>query len=322
MGNPISSNFPLPSGDQTGWPWAEAVSLAKYTEFSNWPRITIVTPNYNFGEFLERTIRSVLLQNYPNLEYMIIDGASTDNSIEIIRKYEPWLDYWVSEKDNGQSHAINKGFNRATGDMVTWLNSDDILLPDALYVVGKYLKNLPYIDVLAGACKFINVTRNDETIFKATPEKLYLLPIRCIVWQPSCFYKRQLLDRKKPVDETYEYAMDHELWNYFLSKRVRWHCIDEVLSAHYNRPGNKTNTGGFKIALEKARVYRTYVKEPIPLTFWHRWLRYPLEWLEVYYPRTKRAVRFIWRPLTSLLSLFYGRDKVEAMKWKRWVIKR
>ena len=126
----------LPPIDVTkqGWPWIEASDSLpdKMPNGSDWPRISIVTPSYNQGKFLEETIRSVFLQGYPNLEYIIIDGGSTDNSIEIIKKYEPWLTYWVSEKDRGQSHAINKGFEHATGEIYGWLNSDDYFLPRAL----------------------------------------------------------------------------------------------------------------------------------------------------------------------------------------------
>ena len=103
----------------------------------SWPKISIVTPSYNQGEFLEETIRAVLLQNYPNLEYFIMDGGSTDNSVEIIKTYKPWLTYWVSEKDKGQADAINKGFERVTGDILAWLNSDDTYEPDILKDMEK-----------------------------------------------------------------------------------------------------------------------------------------------------------------------------------------
>src|SRR5688500_5578389 len=101
------------------------------------PRITIVTPSYNQGRFLEQTIRSVLDQGYPNLEYIIVDGASTDDSVQIIRRYEKHLAWWVSEKDKGQSDALNKGFNRATGDLFGFINSDDYLYPGSLDAVAR-----------------------------------------------------------------------------------------------------------------------------------------------------------------------------------------
>src|SRR5262249_42569196 len=117
---------------------------------SPWPRISIVTPSYNQAEFIEETIRSVLLQGYPDLEYVIIDGRSTDNSVGIIQKYEQWLTYWTSERDKGQTEAINKGFERCSGMLNNWINSDDSLRPNALRVVAEASALASDADLISG----------------------------------------------------------------------------------------------------------------------------------------------------------------------------
>src|SRR5215831_1246876 len=129
--------LPPSPADKVGWPWNDDSETAASIE--NPPRISVITPSFNQQRFIEQTIRSVLLQKYPNLEYIIIDGGSTDGSIDIIKKYEPHLTYWESQRDRGQSHAINKGFARATGEILCWLNSDDYYLSGALHTVAKAL---------------------------------------------------------------------------------------------------------------------------------------------------------------------------------------
>jgi glycosyltransferase involved in cell wall biosynthesis len=133
------AHLPPPPPGRTGWPWTEEtppLSPAR-SDGSPWPLISIVTPSYNQIEFIEETIRSILLQGYPNLEYIIIDGGSTAACVDIIRKYSPWLTHWVSEKDRGQAHAINKGLERCTGEIFQWINSDDVLFPGALRAIGE-----------------------------------------------------------------------------------------------------------------------------------------------------------------------------------------
>src|SRR4051794_29425295 len=112
----------------------------------NYPKISVITPSFNQAPFLEETILSIINQDYPNLEYIVIDGGSTDKSVDIIRKYEEKITFWVSEKDNGQSEAINKGFEKATGDIVCWINSDDILLPHALIKVANFFYTNSKVD--------------------------------------------------------------------------------------------------------------------------------------------------------------------------------
>jgi glycosyltransferase involved in cell wall biosynthesis len=122
----------------------------------SWPKISVVTPSYNQSQFLEKTILSVLNQNYPNLEYIIIDGGSTDGSIEIIKKYEKYLTYWVTEKDNGMYDAINKGLKIASGDILAYLNSDDVYYPNTMNIIVDYFVKHPETSLVYGNCDFID----------------------------------------------------------------------------------------------------------------------------------------------------------------------
>ena len=125
------------------------------------PKISVITPSYNQAQFLERTIRSVIEQDYSNREYIIIDGGSSDASADIIRRYADRLTYWVSEKDNGQAHAINKGFAKASGNLLCWLNSDDFYEPDTLPFIADYFKSNPEVDVVCGGTCQVDRRRDD-----------------------------------------------------------------------------------------------------------------------------------------------------------------
>lgn len=179
------------------------------------PKISIVTPSYNQGAYLERTIRSVLEQDHPNLEYIIIDGGSTDGSVDIIKFYEDKIAYWVSEPDSGQSAAINKGFSRATGELFGWLNSDDYLLPRALATVAEMHRENPAAGACVGAGEYVDA--KGRVLLHKEPaevslESLYEWLDVFHFMQPSCFFTREAWNRAGGLDESVHVAMDVDLW--------------------------------------------------------------------------------------------------------------
>jgi len=179
----------------------------------NWPKISIVTPSFNQGQYIEETILSVLSQNYPKLEYIIIDGGSTDETVEIIKKYEQHITYWVSEKDNGQSHAINKGIEKCTGEIFNWLNSDDWYEPDALFAVASAFmknKNIQFVSgyenhVLENGTIILDKGTYLRNTFEETIEA-------CHIAQPSTFFKFDAIKLVGGVSDNLHYIMDGELW--------------------------------------------------------------------------------------------------------------
>ena len=182
---------------------------------SGYFKITIVTPSYNQGAFIEETIDSILSQSYPNLEYMIIDGGSTDNTLEIIKKYEKHINYWVSEKDDGQSHAINKGLNKMTGELFNWINSDDILLPNSLEKVNEvFQKN----DVLCFKGRLKHIKENQLINFELNHSKNEKLMcwLDPVVNQQSTFYHKKAISLMGPLSNDLHYSMDYEWWIKYL----------------------------------------------------------------------------------------------------------
>ena len=182
-----------------------------------YPRISIITPSFNQGKFLEQTILSVINQGYPNLEYIIIDGGSTDGSVEIIKRYSRNIAYWISEKDNGQSAAINKGLTRATGEIVNWINSDDYYEPKALFKVAEGFRN-PEVNIVSGKGRLF---KDDVTVGYTKGVDIYEGNLaKSIGWvrmdQPETFFRKKVIEEIGPLDERLHYLMDRDWWLKYL----------------------------------------------------------------------------------------------------------
>jgi glycosyltransferase involved in cell wall biosynthesis len=177
-------------------------------------RITIVTPSLNQAPFLERTIRSVLGQNYPELEYLVLDGGSTDGSVEILQRYGDRITYWESVSDRGQSHAVNKGLERATGEIVGWINSDDYYLPGALATAAAAFEADSGAEWICGVCRYLDT---DGSLRQLWRPKLPRGPRAAWAYEPwsvpqaSSFWRRETLDRVGRLREDFDYAMDVDL---------------------------------------------------------------------------------------------------------------
>jgi glycosyltransferase involved in cell wall biosynthesis len=220
-----------------------------------YPKITVITPSYNQAYYLEGTILSVLGQNYPNLEYFVIDGGSTDHSTSIISYYEDELSYWVSEKDKGQSDAINKGFKRATGDIVTWLNSDDQFTPRTLHKVAEYFNKNPNLYVVHG--KTILWGDNMEDKIKGCPAVDDLSPYYLAALpfpQPSSFFRREAIEKYGLLDANHHYGMDYD---FFLRIYLNhdFMAVEDIFSRYLLHEESKSVALSYKFAKDYMRVF-------------------------------------------------------------------
>jgi glycosyltransferase involved in cell wall biosynthesis len=199
---------PAPAGRE-GWPWNVETPPSDVRQS---PAISVVTPSFNQAAYLEETIRSVLLQGYAGLEYIIMDGGSTDGSVEIIRKYAPWISHWVSEKDGGQAHAVNKGFRLASGALVGWQNSDDYYYPGAFHLAAAAASSFPDFDVYFGDKDYVDAQgRFLFTRKNVVPTFADMIPWACMN-NESMFLRRQIFERGYFLDETRKHYMDYDFF--------------------------------------------------------------------------------------------------------------
>lgn len=251
-----------------GWPWHVPPILNEggWPRNKPLPRISIITPSYNQGVYIEETIRSILFQGYPNLEYIVIDGGSRDSSVDIIKKYANQISYWESEKDRGQSHAINKGIDRCTGEIFNWINSDDLLMPGALWAVARAYSETPAA-IVAGRTEVFDQNGTIQVV-NASGQTLKnfvrFWEAENFEWtQQGTFIPLKSIREIGGLREDLHYSMDYVMMAQLLAKGIKVSCLKETLSRFRAHPESKTLGKNKDFRLEKVDALRALRDLPI-----------------------------------------------------------
>ena len=259
MTAPALNDLPGP-GKRSGWPWTEA---SPHGDFTNVPVVTIVTPSLNQGRFLEETLRSVLLQGYPNLEYIVLDGGSTDDSRSILERYDPYLSHWESAPDAGQSDALNRGFARAGGEIIGWVNSDDLLSPGAITASVAALVASPEAGFSYGDWALIDAesrVTGHETPPQVTNAGL-LDRLQSYVAQPTLVFRKSALEEAGLLDPDLHLIMDFDLLLRLTARFEGVRASGEIARFRLH-PDAKTPTMQTRAWRERGRVVRRFLDGP------------------------------------------------------------
>jgi len=223
--------------------------------------VSIITPSYNQAPYLEQTIQSVLEQDYPNIEYIVVDGGSADSSVEVIKEYADRLAYWVSEKDSGQAEAINKGFARASGEILAWLNSDDYYMLNTISVVVRCFEQNPDVVMIYGDMLAVDGEGQITNLLKY--KQLTLEDLLCfqIIGQPSVFFRRSALEKTGLLDTSFHFMLDHHLW-IRLAQQGRILHIPQIWSAARYHADAKNRARAAEFGREAFQVLDWAKKEP------------------------------------------------------------
>jgi glycosyltransferase involved in cell wall biosynthesis len=211
-------------------------------------KISVITPSFNQGQFIGDTINSVLSQDIPEIEYVVMDGGSTDDTIQVLKSFGSRV-RWVSEKDNGQADAVNKGLNATNGEIIGWINSDDIYYPGALNEVINFFHLNPDIDVLYGKADHINILGIPFEEYPSEEWNFERLLRHCFICQPALFFRRKVVQQCGPLDQKLNYCMDYEYWIRLALSGLKFQYIGKKLAG--SRLYNENKTLGARVAVHR-----------------------------------------------------------------------
>jgi glycosyltransferase involved in cell wall biosynthesis len=243
------SDLPSPPAGRAGWPWTNG-GTNDWDKTFNWPKISIVTPSYNQGKYIEETIRSVLLQGYPSLQYIIVDGKSNDETSGIISRYSRYVDIVIIENDDGQADAINKGFVHAKGDIFNWINSDDVLAQGALFKIGKAWRDR---HAVAGSVRLFSDSRS-FVLHNERLSTINLATTQCIYTQPGVWLDRKTVLDVGVFDVKYHYCFDKKHLMMYLDRFSNIQYIDDVLVHFRLHEESKTVSVPDRFAAEERKI--------------------------------------------------------------------
>lgn len=284
------------------------------------PTISVLTACLNAEKTIERTLKSIEAQQYPNLQYIVCDGGSTDGTLSILEKYKHLITKLISEKDKNIADAYNKGFRHATGDIWCWLNADDDFMPDALSLVAKTFIEHPEVDVVTGGC--MRVFADGSTCITHVPERFYrLMALRNDIEQPSTFWKANIHRRAGQLDDTYYLALDWEWWNRLKSVGANFYVVSNILSIYYFTETNLTSKAGKRVIDEMHRITRTYSSESIASAYMFLFNQFDMKgYYDVTFRELSKEQKFKFKMALRVLYLIFGREKINSYNWN-WASK-
>jgi glycosyltransferase involved in cell wall biosynthesis len=268
-------------------------------------KFSVVTPSYQQGRFIDKTIQSVLSQSYENFEYIIFDAKSDDETIDILKAYEDKID-WISENDDGQADAVNKGILKATGDVICWLNSDDVYEADAFRQVAKYFEDNPDMDIVYGRGYHIDTNNNFINEYPTTAFDANFLKENCFICQPALFFRKCVIEKIGLLDKSLYYCMDYEFWLRAADKGLKFGYLEEVLAHSRLYKDNKTLRNRQAVHKEIVQMFlKKFGKVP------DRWiLNYAHVCCYARADRKKELFKFIVMLFlyTNAFSLYYNKN--------------